>query len=852
VSSDYFLRNIFIEIFKQYKGKPCKLEQEKWQQRIKLLFGHMNFPELFLPEMKGFPFSGRIERKSYGIIWDIFAETDDESEVCGIFAFFPEEQNTSKITPSIKRTLNFWHLISQGRQIYPAFIPLGQNDEIHIHKALENQKVEFELARFRKNYFKRVKSLLSELENKIRLPGELVGKVFSIAGFNARICALNPVSQRVAILFEKPVVFEPTLRQTVVSGYFYLIGLIWFLMFIRALIFKRIPEVKSYYRVMAWFMAFAAFPAGLSIGAWSSLIQDFEKFRIEETQQTLLDTINNIEVGLSSIDKKFLETSRRIFRRKNLSNALKELPHKPERSEQCLNEIKKSFLQDNIKLDGLIALYNGGWCFSDFSPGVTGRGQLAIETGLGTVLTNYLYERNPKKYESEKVPDQFSDKRVSSLASAVKINANKNIGAIPRWIDGVSDFNLDGENFLQYIHSVESEGELAGVVVLLWGWKDMLNRRISNLARLESLKYRKEHGSIPDLGIYFEAKAGPKAFCRIGNKRILNHYAAFPAVDSRKFSDAFSATVLVSSARLSGIKFVARINTGSVRRLVEQERMSAFLFLAGITLLLLFGAAIAEAWIIKPITHFSSALKNLACGESTEIQRSNREDEIGIAQQSLVRMSEWISEREQLMRFVSPDALDIVAEGNLFKAGAGVLQEVTILVSDIRSFTSLTEENPPEEVFNMVNVHLDRMAEIVQQNSGVVDRYVGDAIWAVFYDPHPKGGKKALRAASQMMQAHLQIQRKRSHNNQFLYRIGVGLCRGTVLAGVIGESSVRLDFSVVGEALNLAERLESLSKFSKETGIIFSENLLLCADELEISYKELSGYPEVFEVTGNV
>jgi class 3 adenylate cyclase len=139
------------------------------------------------------------------------------------------------------------------------------------------------------------------------------------------------------------------------------------------------------------------------------------------------------------------------------------------------------------------------------------------------------------------------------------------------------------------------------------------------------------------------------------------------------------------------------------------------------------------------------------------------------------------------------------------------------------------------------------MASDIKDCSGIIDRYVGDAVWAVFFDQHPKGGINALKAAQKMMKSHRQIQQDRLHANKFRYDIGIGIVKGKVLAGVMGDSSVRLDYTIVGEALNEAERLEDLSKTAGLTGIVFSEELRECALKAEIPFVKLAA--EVCEVS---
>lgn len=134
----------------------------------------------------------------------------------------------------------------------------------------------------------------------------------------------------------------------------------------------------------------------------------------------------------------------------------------------------------------------------------------------------------------------------------------------------------------------------------------------------------------------------------------------------------------------------------------------------------------------------------------------------------------------------------------------GKRQEVTVLFADIRGFTSYTEEHIPEQVVEKVNQYLALMTESILDFDGMLDKYVGDGIMAVFGVPltDEEHLKKAIQAA-------LRIQTAVQKSEQEL-KVGIGISRGEVIAGNIG-SKKRMDYTVIGDAVNLAARLEELA-----------------------------------------
>jgi adenylate cyclase len=134
---------------------------------------------------------------------------------------------------------------------------------------------------------------------------------------------------------------------------------------------------------------------------------------------------------------------------------------------------------------------------------------------------------------------------------------------------------------------------------------------------------------------------------------------------------------------------------------------------------------------------------------------------------------------------------------------------VTILFSDLRGFTAMCERQPPRAILARLNTYLTRMTEAVERHGGVVDKYIGDAIMALFGAPlgHPDDAVRAVATGMEMTAALRELDDGSGEG----FRMGVGLNTGTVVAGNMG-SQTRLNYTVIGDAVNLASRLEGLTK----------------------------------------
>jgi class 3 adenylate cyclase len=136
--------------------------------------------------------------------------------------------------------------------------------------------------------------------------------------------------------------------------------------------------------------------------------------------------------------------------------------------------------------------------------------------------------------------------------------------------------------------------------------------------------------------------------------------------------------------------------------------------------------------------------------------------------------------------------------------------DVTILFSDIRGFTAISERLPAQEVAQIIGRHLQAMAEVVMQHGGTIDKFSGDAVMAVFGAPDPQEDHpaRALRCALAMQERQTQLNGEGAAEGLAPLEMGIGVNTGTVIAGTVGGGG-RLEYTVVGDAVNVAQRIQS-------------------------------------------
>lgn len=257
------------------------------------------------------------------------------------------------------------------------------------------------------------------------------------------------------------------------------------------------------------------------------------------------------------------------------------------------------------------------------------------------------------------------------------------------------------------------------------------------------------------------------------------------------------------------------------------ERRNLYLFGAVLSLAAAFTYFFSRS-ISGPVEALMGAALQIEDGLfELDIEATTR-DELGALTETFVEMGRGLAEREKIKdafgRFVNKSVAEMAMKGEI-KLG-GERREATVFFSDIRSFTAISESMRPEQVVEFLNQYLSRMVRCVNASGGVVDKFIGDAIMAVWGVPVSTGRDPlaAVEASLAMRSSLAEFNRGRGGPGKPVIRIGAGLNTGPVLAGQIG-SNERMEYTVIGDAVNLASRIEALNK-PFGTDILVSEYTL--------------------------
>jgi len=266
--------------------------------------------------------------------------------------------------------------------------------------------------------------------------------------------------------------------------------------------------------------------------------------------------------------------------------------------------------------------------------------------------------------------------------------------------------------------------------------------------------------------------------------------------------------------------------------LLGLQRRIIFIGSAAMLASLLVGIALAGG-ITSPLQSLIAGTREVLRGNLKHRTQVKRDDEIGFLTHSFNEMVEGLQERERIRdtfgRFVSNDVAEAVLGGQVPLQGGS--REVTILFQDIRGFTGLSENLDPAKLLELLNRLFTEVVAAVESEGGVVKQFLGDGVMALFGAPqtYADHATRAVRAALAIAKRVDRLNLELLAQGIVPLRIGVGIHTGSVVAGLIGPDN-RVEYGVVGEAVNLASRIEALTRELDAT-ILVSREVALQLDE---------------------
>ena len=254
---------------------------------------------------------------------------------------------------------------------------------------------------------------------------------------------------------------------------------------------------------------------------------------------------------------------------------------------------------------------------------------------------------------------------------------------------------------------------------------------------------------------------------------------------------------------------------------------------------------------LKPVSALKGALDEVSSGNLKVGFNNKPRDELGKLSREFSKMIEGLRERERLSKIISDQAVKAIE-----KHSNGLLNDTetfkgVALVSDIRNFTGTSEKYEPTLITDLLNEHFAEMTKIIAENGGLIYKFIGDAIEAVFpenADFEEDALERSFKAGSMMIAKLVSINARRKKAGLFPYKIGVGLCYGTMHSGTVGSLDTRLDYAILGDPLKNAAKYEALSIQNPDFPLVFGADIAKKVEKFGFKCLSLDSKGQNFEV----
>lgn len=255
----------------------------------------------------------------------------------------------------------------------------------------------------------------------------------------------------------------------------------------------------------------------------------------------------------------------------------------------------------------------------------------------------------------------------------------------------------------------------------------------------------------------------------------------------------------------------------SLRRFIDRILVKVSMQIFLVNILALFGSLLVLARIAsnitRPLAQLARETEKIGAGRYDDIhleEMEERKDEIATLSLAVDEMFQGILEREKIRGVLNKVVSKDIAEEFLRSAPhlGGEDRVVSILFSDIRDFTHLSEDLTPQQTIEILNMCMTKMSRVIEGEGGVIDKYVGDEIMALYGAPirHPDHALRAISSAMLMIETLKTWNKERRSQSLPVVEMGVGIHTGLVVAGNMGAED-RLNYTVIGANVNLAARL---------------------------------------------
>lgn len=330
-------------------------------------------------------------------------------------------------------------------------------------------------------------------------------------------------------------------------------------------------------------------------------------------------------------------------------------------------------------------------------------------------------------------------------------------------------------------------------------------------------------------------------------KDIIQKYSPYRISESIKLKD-----VIIGNVELGFSQDVV------IKKISETVKNILKITLAAVAIGILL-TVILVTILVAPVNKLLSTTKEIEKGNFEIKVDIKSKNEIGQLAKAFNEMADGLKEREFIKTTFKSYVPKQIAELLIARKNEIILKGetriVSVLFSDIRGFTALSEKLPAEEVVLMLNDYFKLMTEIIFKNDGVLDKFMGDAILSFWNAPFDQANHslKAVKCGVEMLDTLFRYNLDRKRTNRHIFEtMGIGITTGPVVAGTIG-SEQKMEYTVIGDTVNLAARIQAVAKnqiFLSETTYNYVKDNCYASSLGKMKFKGKEEEMEIFELKG--
>jgi class 3 adenylate cyclase len=625
------------------------------------------------------------------------------------------------------------------------------------------------------------------------------------------------------------------LREIDFVTWFSLSGLIvifFSMIFMHSLLQQQLPIEDIRKKLLAAFLIATFIPAGIFFYAWSGFIEHKISFDNRKNLEALENQLKMLELSFKSEDE---------FLRSDFNKTLERIEEVNRGSKE---ELEKLIIDEMLPhLCSIVFLRNDGLMIESYQKKKSltildsSSARLSREILIASIYNFFKLAGFLKPGFVEKIFNSPSGKKIQAIGSllmpmdaenlseseAVPFTISKDEGNFRFITYKITSAEMTGIPTISYLIIMEDLGTLIGELLIRLAQSNDLYHSISEIGSRNTVFIQTHdiEATRPD----FSRVWPQKATLDENERQAVNAIAQGETDYSCFLDDVAGLTTLTVARRISGFPLVAVSTLKTDRSFSLVALYSALpLTIYFLIIISLFSTILARLFL-SPIDSLLQAVEGLESGQERFIQNQFN-NEIAEMTDEFNNLLRGMRERRTLGRFLSSEAIDTIEqESRELVTVKGKTAWRSVLFCHIKDFNRLVENLPPEKLIILLNCFFSEMEKCIVASGGQIDKYIGDAIMAVFAPADVNtSADLACGAAGRMISQLPSLNDRLAKLGLDAVQVGIGISTGNVITGRIGANESRQDYTVIGDKVNLAARLESLCHNLPDAAVLIDEN----------------------------